>query len=76
MVAKGKDDKPTIVPGLILQSEDDVRRFLEAMKRKELKTLYKDEFKLKKEELEDLKEEIAMLEDEKCQIVMPKEKDR
>lgn len=74
MVAKGKDDKPAVVPGLVLESEDDVRRFLEAMKRKELKTLYKDEFKLKKEELEDLKEEIAMLEDEKCQIVMPKEK--
>lgn len=34
MVAKGDDDKPTIVPALILESKTDVRRFVEAIFRK------------------------------------------
>ena len=45
MVAK--DDitgKPTEVPELILETKDDIRRCLEAIKRKELKEVYKDDF--------------------------------
>ncbi|MBT1702147.1 acyl-CoA thioesterase [Fulvivirgaceae bacterium PWU20] len=37
MVAKGEDDKPTEVPPLILQNKEDVRRFIEAMRMKEIK---------------------------------------
>jgi len=43
MVAKDDNGKPTKVPGLILETRDQVRRFLEAIKRKELKGIYKIE---------------------------------
>lgn len=43
MVAKDEEGKPTKVPGLVLETKDDVRRFLESLKRKELKTEYKKE---------------------------------
>lgn len=43
MVAKGDDGLPTGVPGLILETKEDVKRFLEAIKRKELKGTYKKE---------------------------------
>jgi len=41
MVAKGEDDQPVKVPGLILQNKDHVRRFFEARRRKQLKQNYK-----------------------------------
>lgn len=44
MVAKDDEGKPTEVPVLILENKDDVRRFLEAIKRKQLKEAYKDDF--------------------------------
>src|SRR5690349_3478449 len=37
MVAKGDDDKPTTVPRLILENEEEVKRFIEAMRMKEIK---------------------------------------
>lgn len=40
MVAKGKDEKPTQVPELILESKTDVRRFVEAIRRKKYKQEY------------------------------------
>jgi uncharacterized protein (TIGR00369 family) len=43
MVAKDDNGKPVKVPGLILEKREDVRRFLEAIKRKELKSIYKHE---------------------------------
>jgi uncharacterized protein (TIGR00369 family) len=43
MVAKDENGQVTQVPGLILESKDDARRFLEAIKRKELKNTYKKE---------------------------------
>lgn len=42
MVAKGDDDKPTRVPELTLESSEEVRLFLEAIKRKELKKGYRE----------------------------------
>jgi len=41
MVAKGDDDKPTQVPELILESREEVRLFMEAVKRRELKKDYR-----------------------------------
>jgi len=41
MVAKDDNGKPTPVPGLILETNDEVRRFLEAIQHKELKAAYK-----------------------------------
>lgn len=37
MVAKGDDDKPTTVPKLILENEEEVKRFIEAMNMKDIK---------------------------------------
>ncbi len=44
MVAKDDNGKPTEVPLLVLESKEDVRRFLEAIKRKQLREDYKDSF--------------------------------
>lgn len=43
MVAKDEQNKPTAVPGLILESPTEVRRFVEAIRRKELRQNYKQE---------------------------------
>lgn len=45
MVAVDENGKPTQVPGLILNNHDEVRRFWESEKRKELKAVYKNEFR-------------------------------
>lgn len=37
MVAKGDDDKPAVVPELILETKEDVKRFIEAMRVKVIK---------------------------------------
>src|SRR5437868_14774329 len=37
MVAKGDDNKPMQVPELILENEEDVKRFIEAMRVREIK---------------------------------------
>jgi uncharacterized protein (TIGR00369 family) len=37
MVAKGDDDKPTMVPQLLLQNKEQVKRFIECMRMKEIK---------------------------------------
>src|SRR6187431_729314 len=43
MVAKDDDDNPAEVPKLILQTPEDVKRFIEAMRMKEIKTKVKEE---------------------------------
>jgi uncharacterized protein (TIGR00369 family) len=43
MVAKDENGQVIQVPGLILENKEDARRFLEAIKRKELKNTYKKE---------------------------------
>ncbi len=67
MVAKGEDDKPTEVPGLILETRNQVRRYLEAIKRKEMKTQYADQFNNVKSNLT-IEQELYKLEGERCQI--------
>lgn len=52
MVAKGEDGRPTRVPGLILESRDDVRRYLEALERRELKRTYERELDNKRTVME------------------------
>jgi acyl-CoA hydrolase len=43
MVAKDDDNKPTTVPKLILENKEDVKRFLEAMRLKEIRNKVRDE---------------------------------
>ncbi|MBS1533379.1 MAG: acyl-CoA thioesterase [Bacteroidetes bacterium] len=43
MVARDEKNQPVQVPGLILENRTQVRRFLEARRRKQLKQHYKDE---------------------------------
>jgi len=67
MVAKGDDEKPTQIPGLILEDQDDTRRFLEAIKRKELAQRYQSEFTAAKS-LITVEQEQHKLEGERCKI--------
>lgn len=43
MVSKGDDGRPAIVPELVLESREELRRFVEAKKRLELRKTYKTE---------------------------------
>ncbi len=43
MVAKGDDNKPMQVPALILENEEDVKRFIEAMHVREIKEKIREE---------------------------------
>lgn len=67
MVAKGDDDAPTQVPGLILESKDDTRRFLEAIKRRDLAQRYQSEFTAAKS-LITVEQELHKLEGERCKL--------
>ncbi|WP_162428069.1 acyl-CoA thioesterase [Pontibacter pudoricolor] len=67
MVAKGDDDKPTQVPGLLLENHDDTRRFLEAIKRRELAQRYQSEFTEAKTRLA-VEQELYRLQGERCKL--------
>ena len=69
MVAKGDDDKPAVVPELILETPDEVRRFIEAIRMREIK-------RKAKEEMDDAKSHIHLerarevLKNERCVVKM------
>ncbi len=67
MVAKDDSDQPTEVPPLLLETHDDIRRFLEAMKRKELRASYGEHFDNAKTRML-LTENIGKLEKERCKL--------
>jgi uncharacterized protein (TIGR00369 family) len=67
MVAKGQNNKPKEVPGLELETKEEARRFLEAIKRKELKNEYKEQLNNQKTRLS-VEVEINKLENERCMI--------
>lgn len=64
MVAK-HEDKLQEVPGLVLENDEDIRRYLEAIKRKKLKAQYKIELDNQKTSLS-IEEEMDMLKGERC----------
>jgi acyl-CoA hydrolase len=67
MVALDEQSKPVQVPGLILQNRIEVRRFLQAYLRKELKKRYQQEEEHMKAPY--TKEEfLALLKDERCYV--------
>ena len=67
MVAKDESGKPTPVPGLQLESVDETRRFLEAIKRKEMKAVFQKEFDNAKTSLT-VDQELYKLDGERCLI--------
>ncbi|GAB3825376.1 acyl-CoA thioesterase [Pontibacter rugosus] len=67
MVAKGDDDKPAQVPGLTLETREDARRFLEAIRRRELSQRYQTELANSKTRLS-VETELHKLQDYRCQI--------
>lgn len=67
MVAMNEDHKPAQVPGLILKSDDDIRRFFQAYHKKELKKYLRQEEKRMKTEFE-IAESIKLIENERCRI--------
>ncbi len=72
MVAKDENGKLTSVPPLILESDDDIRRFLEALKRKEIKNSYKELLHNAKTLME-IDENLHLLDTERC--IVKREKD-
>jgi acyl-CoA hydrolase len=68
MVAKASDGKLRQVPRLGLETREEVRRFLEAIKRKQIKQLYKSELNNAKTHLE-IESELPKLELERCKLL-------
>lgn len=69
MVAKDDHGVPTKVPGLILETKEEIKRFLEAIKRRELKASYKKELQNARISLlED--PENSLLKNERCIVKM------
>ena len=67
MVAKGDDDKPTTVPALILESKEEVKRFIEAMRMREIKQAVKEQMDDARSHIE-VKNADALLKNERCMI--------
>ena len=67
MVAKGDDDKPTTVPELILESAEEVKRCIEAMKMREIKNKVKEEMDDAKSNIH-IEEATEILKGERCVI--------
>jgi hypothetical protein len=68
MVAKSESDKPQEVPKLILETSDDVRRFVEAMRRKEIRNKGLEELNAAKSLSVRVDEARQLLKDERCII--------
>ena len=67
MVAKNEQNMPVLVPGLILENKEQMRRFVEAKRRRQLKQNYKrEEREIKVPENEE--QCMEMLADERCII--------
>lgn len=67
MVAKDEAGKPTPVPGLLLENREDARRFLEAIKRRQIKEESREVFENEKSRLL-LEEDLPLLAKERCKI--------
>lgn len=68
MVAKDDAGRPTKVPGLLLEDFEQVRRYLEAIKRMELRDKFQTEFDGERSNL-DVLEEKHLLEGRRCRVV-------
>ncbi len=67
MVAKGDDNKPMKVPALILENDEEVKRFIESMRMKEIKAKVRDAMDDAKSTLE-IANADSLLKGERCII--------
>lgn len=67
MVAKGDDDKPSLVPKLILETQEEVKRFIEAMRMKEIKNKVNEQMDDAKSNIE-VDNAAVLLKAERCII--------
>ena len=66
MVAKGDDHKTAVVPELVLEEEIEVRRFLEALKRKEFSAAFRDRMQDVKSAFS--RKDMDLLSEERCVV--------
>lgn len=69
MVAKGDDDKPAEVPKLILENTEEVKRFIESMRMKEIRAKVKEEMDDARSHIE-VSRAKDILKNERCIIAM------
>ncbi len=69
MVAKGDDEKPTTVPRLILENKEDVKRFIEAMNVRKIKSAMKEQMDDARSQI-DVDRANEILKNERCIIAM------
>ncbi len=67
MVAKDDDDKPCVVPELILETHDDVRRFIEALSLRKIKQTLKEKMDDARSHIE-VNKASELLKNERCII--------
>ncbi|MGF1637463.1 MAG: acyl-CoA thioesterase [Cyclobacteriaceae bacterium] len=67
MVAKDDNDNPAEVPGLILETKDEVRRFIEALSRRQFSKKMQENM-LQSKNHPDLENEMKRLENQRCEI--------
>jgi uncharacterized protein (TIGR00369 family) len=67
MVAKGDDEKPKQVPELILENDEQIKRFIEALRMKEVKSKVNEELDDAKSHIE-IKHADVILKNERCKI--------
>lgn len=70
MVAKGEDDRPTPVPELILQNREQVKRFIECLRMKEIKQSVKAQMDDARSHIE-VKNARDLLKNERCVLQHP-----
>jgi uncharacterized protein (TIGR00369 family) len=71
MVAKGDDNKPMLVPELILENEEDIKRFIEALRVREIKEKVREEMDDAKSTIE-VANAMEVLKGERCIIKLAK----
>lgn len=67
MVAKDENDKPATVPPLLLEDDEDVKRFIEAMRMREIESTVKEKMDDVKSQIE-LKSAATILKGQRCII--------
>jgi uncharacterized protein (TIGR00369 family) len=65
MVAKGDDNKPTEVPALILENDEEIKRFIESMRMKDIKAKVREAMDDAKSTL-DVARAAELLKNERC----------